>query len=143
VTRDDLDFIEPPEPENEWDNPENTEEKAYELQDTADQAGHPSKCVFCGHNFFWLPGDKAWVEGQVYSQMGARETKISQVCEFCFDGLMTEEDDPVKFAHYKALKEKRAQQREDAKARHPSAHQGGSGQRGVAEIPRQPEGEGH
>jgi hypothetical protein len=97
--------IEPPEPPNTIENPDNTLARALELQDTADQMGHPSKCVFCGHNFFWLPGDRAWCEGQVYSQLGARETKISQVCEYCFDGLMDEEDNPELFAHYKALKE--------------------------------------
>lgn len=40
-------------------------------------------CIECGHEF----NDK-----NVYSEAGWRETKISGMCEVCFDELFTEDD---------------------------------------------------
>jgi hypothetical protein len=99
-------YLEPPEPPNTFYNPENTKEEALRLQDTANQMNHPTKCVFCKNNFFWLAGDRAWCGGQIYSQMGKRETSISQMCEFCFDTvtLTDREENPKLYDHYEALK---------------------------------------
>jgi hypothetical protein len=75
---------------------EGVPQELLDLQQSADEAaasGEVGKCVFCKHGFFWWQGGPALLQGQVYSQEGAKETQISGICEFCFDATMDGDDD--------------------------------------------------
>ena len=50
-------------------------------------------CIDCGNAPFYAPDSIARRPGHIYSQAGKREFKISQLCEFCFDAMFSEEDD--------------------------------------------------
>ena len=43
-------------------------------------------CIECGHEFS---------DNNVYSDAGWRETKISGMCEVCFDEMFAEDDDEL------------------------------------------------
>jgi hypothetical protein len=93
------DWLEPPPPAND-------REHALALQSEANAQTAGGKCVFCKNKVFWLPGDRAWAKGQIYSESGRREFGITRLCEYCFDETtVTPEDQPDLHAHYKALKE--------------------------------------
>jgi len=66
-------------------------ETLEEMQKKADEfaaKGLNGKCFICHHGVFYAPGyDHAELEGQIYSEAGVDEFKISQSCEFCFDKL--------------------------------------------------------
>jgi hypothetical protein len=64
-----------------------------EMRAEAEKVPGINKCVFCTKPFFFAKDSKARVEGHVYSVAGRKETSISGVCEFCFDGLMKGDED--------------------------------------------------
>jgi hypothetical protein len=92
--------IEPPMRKPEF-NPDNTKERAEQLQAEANAQTIGGTCVFCHNKVFWLPGDRAQAKGQVYSDSGRDEFRISQMCEWCFDECtLDKEDNPELYAHY-------------------------------------------
>jgi hypothetical protein len=61
------------------------------MQDTANMTEGP-RCVFCKNRFFWWEGGPALLQGQVYSQEGAKDVQITGVCEFCMDATMGDDE---------------------------------------------------
>lgn len=56
-------------------------------------AGSPV-CVHCNKTGYYYPADKAYAPGHVYSEAGMIEfTRITSVCEFCFDHITAEPED--------------------------------------------------
>lgn len=50
------------------------------------------KCVACEKEFNWNPDEKDVKPGDVYSYSGIKETKITGLCECCFDDATKEEN---------------------------------------------------
>ena len=50
-------------------------------------------CVICREESFFEQGTKAQRPGHIYSEAGLKEFKISQCCEYCFDGMFENEED--------------------------------------------------
>ena len=48
------------------------------------------RCIM-GEKIFYYPSDKAYVEGQIYTEEGVAEFRISQACEYHFDHWFMEE----------------------------------------------------
>jgi len=52
------------------------------------------RCYNCGHIGYDYPADKAYAPGHCYSPDGVVEfTRLSGLCEFCFDHLMREPEE--------------------------------------------------
>jgi hypothetical protein len=69
---------------------------AVDLQARTDASARSRsfRCCFCNHAFFWLEHDHALVAGHVYSDAGREEVRITGVCEWCFDEVTKETEDP-------------------------------------------------
>ena len=54
------------------------------------------RCIYCGKVPYYAPGTFAKEAGHIYSTLGLKEFKISQLCEYCFDDMFKseEEEDP-------------------------------------------------
>ena len=58
-----------------------------------DGSFHDIRCIN-GERVFYLPANRAGVEGHIYSKSGMDEFRISGSCEFHFDRMFAEPDDP-------------------------------------------------
>lgn len=58
-----------------------------------DNAKLSGTCVACRQPFYYKPAEKAEAHGHVYSEMGLKETRISGLCEYCFDEIADDRDD--------------------------------------------------
>ena len=59
--------------------------RVREVRDGARAQEEGKTCFFCGYRVFFVPGFAALVKGQIYSQAGIAEYRMSQLCEYCFD----------------------------------------------------------
>ena len=76
-----------------------------DIHDAAQTQEVGGRCVFCGKKVYYFEGDRAFMRGQIYSQSGVDEFRISSICEYCFDETTaTAEDEPELFDHYMTLK---------------------------------------
>lgn len=66
------------------------------VRDMAEVEMPESRCLNCKHTGVYIPHDEALIEGHCYSHDGMVEyTRISKVCEFCFDKLLKDpEEEP-------------------------------------------------
>lgn len=56
-----------------------------------DDETYQTRCVN-GEKVFYVPADKAYAPGHIYSELGMDEYKISKCCEWHFDQWLKEED---------------------------------------------------
>jgi hypothetical protein len=66
-------------------------EKVHQWRDAANEAG---VCSYGGERVYEQDAGFAEKPGHIYSEAGRKEYKISGCCEFHFDKLFAEEDDP-------------------------------------------------
>lgn len=74
----------------EFDEETTSEERRVELvtalRDFAEEELPDSRCVHCHRGGFSVPYTHALIEGHCYSPAGVADyTRITKVCEFCFD----------------------------------------------------------
>lgn len=66
---------------------------AMQVRDWAEEEMPESRCLHCHRGGIYLPWDEALIEGHCYSEDGMTDyTRITKICEFCFDRLFGEEE---------------------------------------------------
>lgn len=69
-------------------------EKVVYVKDKADATeGYDNRCIHCGDKVFFVEHTEGLVQGHIYSDMGAKEYRISRICEYCFDEVCKEVED--------------------------------------------------
>lgn len=81
----------------EFDNKDTSNERRIEIltkvRDYAEEEMPDSRCQFCKRGGIYAPFTHALIEGHCYSYDGMVDyTRITKVCEFCFDNLPQDED---------------------------------------------------
>lgn len=67
-------------------------EIAERVREFAEEEGSP-RCLYCKRAGISIPYTEALIEGHCYSSDGVRDfTRITGVCEFCFDALPSDEE---------------------------------------------------
>lgn len=62
----------------------------YVKQEVNSYDNYRHKCWECGERVFYVPADRAYAMGHIYTELGVQEFEISQICEFCFDEMFPE-----------------------------------------------------
>ena len=86
----------------EFDAKDTTNERRIEiltrLRDIAEEEMPESRCQFCRHTGIYAPFTHALIEGHCYSHEGMVDyTRVTMVCEFCFDNLPRPEEEENEF----------------------------------------------
>jgi hypothetical protein len=64
------------------------------LYDVVQNGGSSPRCYNCQQTGYYYPADRAYAPGHCYSEAGVTDfTRITGMCEFCFDGLHQDLDE--------------------------------------------------
>jgi hypothetical protein len=63
------------------------------LNDVVTHGGASPRCSNCMQTGYYYPADRAYAPGHCYSEAGVTDfTRITGICEFCFDGMFQVDD---------------------------------------------------
>lgn len=69
------------------------EEEVELVREQAENDGNYQVRCIKGEKIFYVAGDRAVLPGQIYSEAGMKEYKISKCCEYHFDEWFGEDDE--------------------------------------------------
>ena len=79
---------------NSFISPERRVEIIRRVQEMSLEVMPENVCTVCKQAVVQIEDERPWCEGHIYSQDGADEFFISKSCEWCFDKMFLEPDDP-------------------------------------------------
>jgi hypothetical protein len=75
-----------------------TEIVQYVIASSVNWDFSPPYCMNCKNAIIYIPYNHALCKGHVYSREGVEEVSITSLCEYCFDNITQERNDPDFFS---------------------------------------------